>query len=203
MSYLATSFHPEPGPWRTCSKGVEPGQAKRGRWRKTLSSLGLVFLVAELGLVGCHNPQANPRRQTPSGQPVPRYLSLQDDVVNARAGPTLEHRILWAYQAKGLPVQVIAETKDWRRICDPDGHKSWVKKTGVEGRRRVIRQAQGPLAIRSAAADNAPIRAYLSHRAMADLERQERGWIRIRVDGLEGWVKEREVWGTAQASQCR
>ena len=60
-------------------------------------------------------------RQTPSGLPVPRYVSLKFDVVNARSAPGDDSRLLWIYRAKGLPVQVVAETPEWRRICDPEG----------------------------------------------------------------------------------
>ena len=59
-------------------------------------------------------------RVSPSGLPVPRYVSLKFDTVNARSAPGDESRLLWVYHAKGLPVQVVAETPEWRRICDPE-----------------------------------------------------------------------------------
>ena len=68
---------------------------------------------------------------TPSGLPVPRYVSLKFDSVNARAGPSDDHRLLWVFHARGLPVQVIAETEDWRRVCDPTA-----RSPGCTGARR-------------------------------------------------------------------
>src|SRR6185437_13740592 len=83
-------------------------------------------------------------RQTPSGLPVPRYVSLKFDKVNARAGPGDDHRVLWDYRVRGLPVQVIAETAEWRRICDPDGQLAWVHKRTTDGRRTTINMTQAP-----------------------------------------------------------
>ena len=46
-------------------------------------------------------------RPTPSGLPVPRYVSLKFDTVNARSAPGDDSRLLWVYHARGLPVQVV------------------------------------------------------------------------------------------------
>ena len=60
--------------------------------------------------------------------PVPRYVSLKFDKVNARAGPGDDHKLLFVYRVRGLPLQVIAETSEWRRVCDPEGTLAWVHK---------------------------------------------------------------------------
>ncbi len=39
-------------------------------------------------------------RATPSGFPVPRYVTLKFGTVNARAGPGDDHRLLWVYKVK-------------------------------------------------------------------------------------------------------
>jgi SH3-like domain-containing protein len=78
-------------------------------------------------------------RPTPSGLPVPRYVSLKFDQVNARAAPADDSRLLWIYHAKGLPVQVVAETNEWRRICDPERGLAWVHRRTTDGRRMVMR----------------------------------------------------------------
>ena len=52
------------------------------------------------------------KRKTPSGLDVPRYVSLKFNEVNARGGPGDDYKLLWTYRARGLPLQVIAETSD-------------------------------------------------------------------------------------------
>ncbi|NJR20392.1 MAG: hypothetical protein HC777_02240, partial [Hyphomonadaceae bacterium] len=76
--------------------------------------------------------------ETPSGQPVPRFVSLKFSKIRGRAGPDLDYPIRWEYKRKGLPVQVIAETDEWRRIQDPNGTISWVHKRMIDGKRTAI-----------------------------------------------------------------
>ena len=58
---------------------------------------------------------------TNSGLPLPRFVTLADVQVNARAGPGFRFPINWVYVRKGLPVEVIDEFGHWRRTRDVDG----------------------------------------------------------------------------------
>lgn len=141
-------------------------------------------------------------RQTPSGLPVPRYVTLKFDKVNARAGPGDDHRLLWVYRVRGLPVQVVAETSEWRRICDPMGGKAWVHKRTTDGRRNVANMTPAPVTLYRRPNGRSPT-AYLNSRAMAALVKCEKGWCRVRAEGASGWAREGQLWGTAEAPQCR
>jgi SH3-like domain-containing protein len=145
---------------------------------------------------------ATAERPTPSGMPVPRFVSLKFDKVNARAGPGDDHRLLWVYTVRGLPLQVVAETSEWRRVCDPTGAMAWVHKRTIDGRRTAINtEAQAVTLLRKPKPDAKPA-AYLNARAMAALDRCDKGWCRVRVDGAAGWVREGALWGTSDALQC-
>jgi SH3-like domain-containing protein len=109
---------------------------------------------------------------------VPRYVSLKYAEVNARNGPDEAHQLLWIYHAKGLPVQVVAETREWRRICDPEGGLAWVHKRTTDGRRSAMRVQPTPLPLRSAAQTGAKVSAYLKGRSVANLDKCEKGWCR-------------------------
>ncbi len=142
-------------------------------------------------------------RQTPSGFPVPRYVSAKFNKVNARAGPGDDYAVKWVYRVKGLPLQVVAETEEWRRVCDPYGALSWVRARTTDARRTVMRGIDQPLALHAKPEDAAPETATLVAHAMADLKECQGDWCRISVGRTKGWVRSTEVWGTAPAPQCR
>ncbi len=144
-----------------------------------------------------------PAADTPSGLPVPRYVSTKFREVNARGGPGDDHRMLWTYHAKGLPLQVVAETDEWRRVCDPDRSLSWVHKRTVAESRTVMRTAARDLPLHKRPSDAAPASAVLASRSVARLDRCDRGWCRISADRVSGWVRAGEVWGTEPEAQCR
>jgi SH3-like domain-containing protein len=142
-------------------------------------------------------------RQTPSGYPVPRYVSLKFGKVNARAGPGDDHRLLWVYASKGLPLQIVAETAEWRRVCDPDGGLAWVHKRVTDGRRAVMNTSPRPQPLYRKPKRGAEPAAYLNVRALAGLVRCEDGWCRVKTEGASGWVREGALWGTVEKPQCR
>lgn len=142
-------------------------------------------------------------RQTPSGYAVPRYVTLKFSKVNARKGPGNDHQLLFVYRTKGLPLQVIAETSEWRRVCDPEGQVAWVHKRVTDGRRAVINTGKRPAPmLRSPKADAAPA-AFLNVRAMAELVRCHKGWCKVKAGRATGWIPEGSIWGTARTPQCR
>ena len=141
-------------------------------------------------------------RPTPSGLPVPRYVSLKFDEVNARAGPGDDHRLLWVYHARGLPVQVVAENTEWRRICDPEGGLAWVHRRTTDGRRMVMRVSPEPVALRRKPKPAGKVNAVLNGRALAALVKCDKGWCRLRVDGVSGWVPAQSIWGADERPQC-
>jgi SH3-like domain-containing protein len=163
-----------------------------------------LLAAAALG-AGCVAAAATaaPDRQTPSGLPVPRYVSLKFDKVNARAGPGDDHRLLWVYRVRGLPVQVVAETTEWRRVCDPDGALAWVHKRTTDGRRTTINMTATPAPIYRRPKETARVTAYLKPKALAALVRCDGDWCKVRADDAAGWVRAGELWGTAEGIQCR
>ncbi len=143
------------------------------------------------------------RPQTPSGEPIPRYATLKAAPVNARGGPGEDYRALWRYTVKNIPVQIVEETPDWRRICDPEGGLGWVRASALDGRRTVMRMGSSDLKLRARPAEDAHVVAMLAARSVADLVQCKIGWCKIAVDHATGWIRPAEVWGTADAAQCR
>lgn len=152
-------------------------------------------------LVGAGNVMPN-GRPTPSKQPVPRWLSLKSDSVFARQGPGLDYRILWRYQVSGLPVQVIAETAEWRKICDPEGAVAWVHRSVVSSRRSVLNLSPEEVRIHAGRSDTSPVRARLSPRSLVSLSECVDQWCEIRVGRLRGWLPQRAVFGAQEQPLC-
>lgn len=163
-----------------------------------------VFLTLALIFAVCAPAAQAAPRLTPSGQPVPRYVSLKFDKVYARAGPGEDHKLLWVYEAKGLPVQVVAENTEWRRICDPDGGMAWVHRRLTSGEATVMRVKPTRLGLHKKPRAEAEIVAYLNPRSIAELVKDcDEGWCKVRSQGVSGWAQAAELWGVSDAIQCK
>jgi SH3-like domain-containing protein len=134
-------------------------------------------------------------RPTPSGLPVPRWVSLKFAEVNARQGPGDDYATVWVYRAKRLPVQVVEETREWRKVRDPDGGAAWVHRRTVDGVRTVFNASSKPLALRAGPKSDSHVRALLAPRSVANLDKCGDGWCRVTADGTKGWAPASALWG--------
>ena len=158
---------------------------------------------ALLALIALAAPAWAAPRQTPSGLPVPRYVTLKFDKVNARAGPGDDYRALWVYKAPDLPLQVVAETAEWRKVCDPEGGSAWVHKRTTDGRRSVMRLASDAVPVKAKANTSSRTVAILPARGLASLDKCRDGWCPVKGRGGAGWVPQSAVWGVNEAPQCK
>lgn len=74
----------------------------------------------------------------PSGLPLPRFVSLKSAKVNSRTGPGVNYAIEWLYLKAGLPVEILQEYDNWRRIRDSEGSEGWINQTLLSGKRTAI-----------------------------------------------------------------
>ncbi|MEZ5668116.1 MAG: SH3 domain-containing protein [Alphaproteobacteria bacterium] len=129
-----------------------------------------------------------------SDLPVPRFVSIKSSPANVRRGPGRDHEILWVYRQAPLPVEIIAEHQDWRRIRDWDGDEGWIYQALLSSRRSVI--VTGQTATLRAAPDPAAAAVALAEPGVvANLVRCDGDWCEVEADGRDGWVTRDAVWG--------
>jgi len=151
-----------------------------------------------LGLLLTPAPaQANPTGPV-SGLPLPRFVSLKSDRVNLREGPSKEHRTAWVFQHAGLPVEIVAEFDNWRRIRDVEGSEGWVLHSLLSGRRTAIvapwRKAETQV-LRAAAAADAGAVAKLESGLVVSVRKCDKVWCRVSTRGYEGFIQQNLLWG--------
>ena len=126
--------------------------------------------------------------------PIPRYVSLKVDEGNVRRGPSSSHRIDWVLQRRYMPLQVVDEYDNWRRVVDRDGVGGWVHYSLLSGMRTVlVEQDMLPLLMKPDPA--APANAQVEVGVVARLEKCLGDWCRIRAGGYSGWAPAAALWG--------
>jgi SH3-like domain-containing protein len=126
--------------------------------------------------------------------PLPRYVSLKGGEANVRRGPSLSHRIDWIFTRPGMPLQVVAEYGNWRRVIDREGQGGWVHYIMLSGNRTVIVD-DDMLQLHSRAADDTPITAVLESGVIAELGSCVIDWCRLSAGGYKGWAPKTALWG--------
>ena len=130
--------------------------------------------------------------------PLPRFVSLKPDRVNVRGGPTRDHEVAYVYTRAGMPVEIIAESDNWRRIRDWEGAEGWVYHAMLSGRRTAVvtpKDKSQLVPLRAKAEDNADVVARVQSGVLASVKRCTGTWCRIVGTGFDGWVVQEQLWG--------
>ncbi|MCC7273871.1 MAG: hypothetical protein IT561_14470 [Alphaproteobacteria bacterium] len=126
--------------------------------------------------------------------PVPRFVTLRSEEVNARAGPGTQYPIEWRFTRRGMPVEIVAQFSHWRKIRDWQGAEGWVHQNLLTGRRAVVVSGIMRTLRRRASEDASPV-AQVEPGVIGRLLECDPGWCRIDVQGYRGWLKRTELWG--------
>jgi SH3-like domain-containing protein len=133
-----------------------------------------------------------------SGLPVPRFVSLKPDRVNVRGGPTRDHEVTFVYTRAGLPVEITAESDNWRRIRDWEGSEGWVYHSLLSGRRTAVvspKDKKQLVPLHYEADATSTVVAKLQAGVLASVKRCNGSWCQIVGTGFDGWVVQEQLWG--------
>ena len=173
-----------------------PAQRRRPHARRR-SVRGILALMAVLAATAAH-AAGDMMVGATSGLPVPRFVSLKPDRVNVRGGPTRDHDVTFVYTRAGLPVEITAESDNWRRIRDWEGSEGWVYHSLLSGRRTAVVAPKDKTALvplYDQADKTGAVVAQLQAGVLATVKRCTGNWCRIVGPGYDGWAVQEQLWG--------
>jgi len=139
-------------------------------------------------------------RRGPSGLPLPRFVSLKSGRVNSRIGPGVNYAVDWMYLKPGLPMEIIQEYDNWRRVRDPDGAEGWVNQSLLSGRRTAIaapwqKGKDAKINLLSDPDANSRTLAIVEPGVVGTIRSCNGEWCEMTFDGHTGWISQSLVWG--------
>ena len=142
----------------------------------------------------------------PSGLPLPRFVSIKAKKVNMRIGPGAQYAVAYRYMRRGVPMEIIQEYDNWRRVRDSDGTTGWIHGSLLSGNRTAVtspwRQVLGSketVTLYSEPAGQARAIAHLAPGVFGEIEACDGAWCEFTVQNgdraLTGFVNQAELWG--------
>lgn len=142
----------------------------------------------------------------PSGLPLPRFVSLKAERVNMRVGPGKEYAVAWRYMKSGLPLEIIQEYDNWRRVRDAQGDTGWIHGSLLSGTRTAIAtpwrnadDADDVITLYREQRAGAAAVAHLQPGVIGRIERCDGAWCELEVRHedrtLRGFTAQADLWG--------
>ena len=136
-----------------------------------------------------------------SGLPLPRYVSLKSGKVNMRVGPGKQFKVDWQYQRQGLPIEILQEYDNWRKVRDHEGNEGWIATALLSSNRTaVVRpwendKAKGMVSLHAEMSKTSAVLATIEPGAIGTIESCDEQWCRISIQELDGYVTKSTLWG--------
>lgn len=169
--------------------------SKRLASQRSISAAGSVLAILLGSLFGSASGSEHVER---SGLPIPRFASVKSTPANVRAGPGIGYPLRWTFVRRHLPVEILAEYENWRRIRDADGEEGWMLGALLSGRRTALVapwSAAKPVRLRSRSKPNSAVNAVVEPRVLVMVDTCVGVWCYVRAETSAGYVRQTRLWG--------
>ncbi|MSP06471.1 MAG: hypothetical protein EXR13_02735 [Candidatus Fonsibacter sp.] len=123
-----------------------------------------------------------------------KYLSIRTNLANLRIGPSSTHPILFVYEKKNLPVEVIDEFEVWRKIKDYQGDTGWIHLSQLSRKRTLLTFKDGIVLFKNATIYSKPI-IKIGNLETAVIKKCIPNWCLVEIQKYKGWIQTDHVWG--------
>ena len=122
------------------------------------------------------------------------FLSLKNNEVNLRQGPSFEYPIKLIYKKKYLPVIILGRSETWRHIKDFENNSGWIHISQLSKKKSAINIKKNSILYKKSTIYSKPIAKLEIGRLML-IKKCKTKWCKITSGGYEGWIFKSSLWG--------
>ena len=122
------------------------------------------------------------------------FLTLRNDKVNLRQGPSFEYPVKLFYKKKFLPVVVQDKFDNFRKIRDHENNTGWVHISQLSKKKAALIIDDDQLIFSKPSIYSKPS-AILKKGRLCKIHKCKDEWCKISVEKYKGWVKKDILWG--------
>tara|TARA_S200000501_G_scaffold338243_1_gene344938 strand:+ start:2285 stop:2725 length:441 start_codon:yes stop_codon:yes gene_type:complete len=121
------------------------------------------------------------------------YLMLKNSKVNVRMGPGLDYPVKFIYKKKYLPVKVIDQKENFRKVIDHKKNSGWIHISQLKKVNSVIVLSDRIL-FKKPTINSKPVINIESGKLFL-LEKCNKDWCKVSSQNYTGWINIDNVWG--------
>ena len=122
------------------------------------------------------------------------FLSLKNNEVYVRVGPSKEYPIKFIYKKKYLPLEVLDKSETWRKIKDFENNSGWIHISQLAKKKSAINTNDNSLLYKKPTIFSKPI-AKLEIGRLVLIKKCKEEWCKITSGGFSGWIFKNSLWG--------
>ena len=122
------------------------------------------------------------------------FLTLRNDIVNLRQGPSFDYPVKIIYKKKYLPVIVKDKLENFRKIIDHEKNSGWIHISQLSKKKAGIININISILFDKPTIYSKPI-AKIEKGRLCLIKKCKDIWCKIRVGNYVGWIKKDNIWG--------
>ena len=122
-----------------------------------------------------------------------RFLMLKNDKVNVRYGPGFKYPIKFIYKKRFLPVKVIDNKENFRRIIDHKNNSGWIHVSQLKKVNSLI-VSEDTILFSKASKFSKPL-AKLEKGKLLIVKKCQEKWCKVSDENYLGWINTNNAWG--------
>ena len=120
--------------------------------------------------------------------------SLKNNKVNVRLGPSKTYPVKFVYKKKYLPVLVLDEHYNWRKIKDYENDLGWIHISQLSRTRSTVTTKNNQVIFSSPTIFSKP-KAKLEIYQVLIISECTKNWCKVKNSKINGWIKKNHLWG--------
>lgn len=121
------------------------------------------------------------------------FVSLKSSEVNMRVGPGKEYPIAWVFMRANLPMILMAEFDQWRKVKFIDGTVGWIHKNMISRKSSAIVTENYAIMYRHAS-KKYPI-AKIEKGVVVRILKRDGDFVKADINNQKGWIEKKFLWG--------
>jgi len=122
------------------------------------------------------------------------FLTLRNDKVNLRQGPSFDYPIKLFYKKKFLPVLVQEKFENFRKIRDHENNTGWIHVSQLSKKKAAIVIDDEAYIFSSNTIYSKPL-AISKRGKLLLIKKCKKNWCKITNKNFKGWIKKESLWG--------
>ena len=122
------------------------------------------------------------------------FLTLRNDKVNLRQGPSFDYPVKIFYKKKFLPVLVQDKSDNFRKIRDHENNSGWIHISQLSKKKAAITVDDNLILFSNSTIYSNPI-AIIKKGRLVKISKCNEEWCKINTGEFKGWLQKRSLWG--------
>ncbi len=122
------------------------------------------------------------------------FLTLRNEKVNLRQGPSFDYPVKIFYKKKFLPVLVQDRSENFRKVRDHENNTGWIHISQLSKKKAAIVIDDKLILFNSPTIYSNPL-AILKKGRLLKIKKCKNEWCKVMTGDFKGWVKKESLWG--------